>query len=104
MSDLPMIGVSKSGPPEGGGVVIVAVDIPAHYAERLRAQRLVPQEIVFVQVAGDLVAGRPVSLPVRELSPMDVVVMMQRAIQGGRIVPAVVFQVAASDSPPAQPV
>lgn len=85
------------------GRVIVACEIPAHYAGRIHAQTLVPRELVFEQVSGDLVAGRPVHLPVRELTPMDILVMAQRAIQGGQIVPAIAFQIPASSSPIPKP-
>lgn len=87
---------SKKGrpqPSEGGGVVMIACEIPAQWAERVRAERLVPRVLVFEQVSGDLVAGQPVKLPVRELTPYDVLVMAQRAIQGGQIVPAIAFQI-----------
>jgi hypothetical protein len=73
---------------------MIACEIPASYADRIHAGTLVPRALIFEQVSGELVTGRPVHLPVRELSPMDILVMAQRAIQGGQIVPAIAFQIA----------
>lgn len=83
----------KPTPPEGGGVVIIACDIPAQWADRMAEGKLEPRTLVFEQVSGALTAGAPVQLPVRELTPFDVLVMAQRAITGGQIVPAIAFQI-----------
>lgn len=101
--NLPIVGRRKQGhqPPDGGGVVMIACDIPAEWAEQIHAQKLVPRVLIFEQVSGSLTAGAPVNLPVRELSPMDVLVMAQRAIQSGHIVPAIAFQIA--EAPAAKP-
>lgn len=83
----------KPQPPEGGGVVMIACDVPAQWAERMASGKLEPRVLVFEQVSGDLTAGAPVQLPVRELTPVDILVMAQRAIAGGQIIPAIAFQI-----------
>lgn len=83
----------KQIPPEGGGVIMLAVNVPPHLAERVNKHQLLPRELVLEPVAagGLLTAGQPVMLPVRELSPLDIIVMMQRAIEHGRVVPSIIF-------------
>lgn len=93
--------IGGDAPPDGGGVILIACNVPKEFALLARSHRLVPVRLVLEQRGeSGLTAGRDIELPTRELVPQDVIVMMQRAIESGRVVPAIAFQIADAPAAP----
>lgn len=72
-------------------VILVAV-VPPHLNTKMKGGKLIPQSVVFEQVGENgITAGQPEMLPVRALTPLDVIAAMNRALDQGQVTPVVAF-------------
>lgn len=81
-------------PPADAFAVVVAANVPPRFMQAMKEGKVKPVMLVFEQVGKHgLTAGEPMTAPVRDLLPEEVVVVMQRAMQQGKVSVSVEFTV-----------